>query len=33
VGRAVTHGCIRLADDDIAWLFRHIPVGTPVYVY
>jgi hypothetical protein len=33
VGRAVTHGCIRLADDDIAWLYRHIPVGTPVYVY
>ena len=33
VGRAVTHGCIRLADADIAWLFRHIPVGTPVYVF
>ena len=33
VGRAVTHGCIRLADDDIAWLYANVPVGTPVRVY
>lgn len=25
---AVTHGCIRLHPDDIAWLFPRVPVGT-----
>lgn len=33
VGRAVTHGCMRLHDDDIAWLYEHVPVGTRVYVF
>ncbi|HEY0994570.1 MAG TPA: L,D-transpeptidase [Gemmatimonadaceae bacterium] len=33
IGRAVTHGCVRLADEDIAWLFEHVPVGTKVYIY
>lgn len=33
IGRAVTHGCIRLGDDDIDWLFRNVPVGTAVLVY
>ena len=33
IGRAVTHGCIRLADPDITWLYENIPVGTPVYIY
>jgi hypothetical protein len=33
IGRAVTHGCIRLGDFDIAWLHSYIPVGTPVYIY
>lgn len=33
IGRAVTHGCIRLADDDIDWLYRHVPVGTVVQIY
>lgn len=33
IGRAVTHGCIRLADPDITWLYDNIPVGTPVYIY
>ncbi|HEX9564832.1 MAG TPA: L,D-transpeptidase, partial [Gemmatimonadaceae bacterium] len=33
IGRAVTHGCIRLGDRDITWLYRHVPVGTPVYIY
>lgn len=33
VGRASTHGCIRLRDDDIAWLYENVPVGTPVYIY
>jgi hypothetical protein len=33
IGRAVTHGCIRLGDDDIAWLYRNVPSGTPVHIY
>lgn len=33
IGRAVTHGCIRLGDDDIAWLYRNVPMGTPVHIY
>ena len=33
IGAGVTHGCVRLADDDIEWLFDHVPVGTKVYIY
>jgi hypothetical protein len=33
IGLASTHGCIRLADPDIEWLFRNIPTGTRVYIY
>lgn len=32
IGTASTHGCFRLEDSDIEWLFAHIAVGTPVYV-
>lgn len=30
VGRRVSHGCIRMYPEDIAFLFRNVPVGTPV---
>ena len=33
IGRAVTHGCIRLRDDAIAWLFENVPLGTKVVIY
>lgn len=34
VGTAASHGCIRLARDDILWLFDAVPLGTRVeYVY
>lgn len=33
IGLAATHGCIRMRDDDIEWLYENIPVGTPVYIY
>ena len=33
VGNAVTHGCVRLRDDDIEWLYENVPVGTKVYLY
>lgn len=33
LGNAATHGCIRLGDDDIEWLYLHVGKGTPVYIY
>ena len=33
VGTAVTHGCVRLKEDDIAWLYQNVPLGTGVYIY
>jgi lipoprotein-anchoring transpeptidase ErfK/SrfK len=33
IGRAITHGCIRLGDEDIAWLYEVVPEGTAVYIY
>jgi lipoprotein-anchoring transpeptidase ErfK/SrfK len=33
IGTASTHGCMRLGDDDIEWLYGNVPVGTPVYIY
>src|ERR1043166_1587310 len=32
IGTAATHGCIRLGDDDIQWLYENVPVGTRVYI-
>jgi lipoprotein-anchoring transpeptidase ErfK/SrfK len=33
IGRAVTHGCMRLHDEDVEWLYLRVPVGTPVFIY
>ena len=33
IGRAATHGCLRLRDEDIEWLYDYIPLGTRVYIY
>lgn len=33
IGQAATHGCIRLGDEAIAWLYRNVGVGTPVYIF
>lgn len=33
IGMAATHGCVRMRDDDIEWLYDHVPVGTKVYIY
>jgi len=33
VGRAVSHGCVRLLNEDIARLYQMVAVGTPVYIY
>jgi hypothetical protein len=33
IGKAVTHGCMRLKDGDVEWLYLNVPIGTPVYIY
>jgi hypothetical protein len=33
IGRSVSHGCVRLKNQDIAALFGMVDVGTPVYIY
>ena len=33
VGNAVSHGCIRLLNEDMAKLYPMVAVGTPVYIY
>jgi hypothetical protein len=33
IGTAATHGCLRLHDGDLEWLYRHVPVGTKVYIH
>lgn len=33
IGKAATHGCMRLRDEDIEWLYDYIPVGTRIYIY
>jgi lipoprotein-anchoring transpeptidase ErfK/SrfK len=33
IGRAVTHGCLRLGDADLARVFMLVQVGAPVFIY
>jgi hypothetical protein len=33
VGDAASHGCLRMHREDILWMYNHVPVGTPVYIY
>lgn len=30
IGQHVSHGCVRMRNQDVAWLYDHTPVGTPV---
>jgi lipoprotein-anchoring transpeptidase ErfK/SrfK len=32
IGQARTHGCIRVGDDDLQWLFENVPIGTRVRI-
>ena len=32
IGRRISHGCIRLYPNDIAWLFETVPIGTKVRI-
>ena len=33
IGRSVSHGCVRVRNEDIEKLYDMVPVGTPVYIY
>jgi len=33
IGRSVSHGCVRLRNEDIETLYRIVGIGTPVYIY
>lgn len=33
IGSAASHGCIRMHAADIMWMYRNVPLGTPVYIY
>ncbi len=33
LGQNVTHGCIRLGDEDLAAVFHAVSLGTPVFIY
>lgn len=33
IGQAVSHGCVRLRNEDIARLYESVEVGTPVFIY
>jgi L,D-transpeptidase YbiS len=33
LGMPVTHGCIRIGDDDLEAIFNALPVGSKVYIY
>ena len=33
IGRSVSHGCVRLRNEDIATLYGMVSVGTPVFIY
>ena len=33
IGQAVSHGCVRLRNEDIEQLYNMVPLGTPVYIY
>lgn len=33
IGTSVSHGCVRLRNEDIETLYQMVPVGTAVYIY
>jgi L,D-transpeptidase YbiS len=33
MGRSITHGCIRLGDDDLKRVYQMVPVGAPIYIF
>ncbi|HEX9731088.1 MAG TPA: L,D-transpeptidase [Thermoanaerobaculia bacterium] len=33
LGQPITHGCIRLGDDDLEYVYKNVPLGARVYLY
>lgn len=33
IGEAVSHGCVRMYNEDVERLYALIPIGTPVYIF
>ena len=33
IGTSASHGCVRMTDADIDWMYHNVPVGTKVYLY
>ncbi|MEX0891037.1 MAG: L,D-transpeptidase, partial [Gemmatimonadota bacterium] len=33
IGEAVSHGCVRMFNGDVVWLYENVPVNTPVYIF
>lgn len=33
IGDAVSHGCVRMFNEDVEWLYGEVATGTPVFVY
>ena len=33
IGEAVSHGCVRMYNEDVARLYEIVPVGTPVFIF
>lgn len=33
LGRNVTHGCVRIGDADLEYLYKNVPMGTKVYLF
>jgi lipoprotein-anchoring transpeptidase ErfK/SrfK len=32
IGRRVSHGCVRISNDDITWMAKNLAIGTPVVI-
>ncbi|HET9441324.1 MAG TPA: L,D-transpeptidase [Longimicrobiales bacterium] len=33
IGEAVSHGCVRMYNEDVSRLYAMVPIGTPVYIF
>ena len=33
LGRNVTHGCVRVGDEDLKAIFKAVPIGAKIYIY
>jgi lipoprotein-anchoring transpeptidase ErfK/SrfK len=33
LGRSVTHGCVRVGDEDLEYIYRHAPLGTKILIF